>query len=169
MPINEPRINNQITATELQVINEEGKNLGVMEKDEALRLSESKGLDLIEISPHVLPPIVKIVSYDKFRYQQEKKLKKQRASQQKQDLKQIQISVKEAQNDLEIKARRIKEFLDEGHIVEIMLVMRGREKGNRDWAMKKIYEFLKMLPEHKSLFEPRPGGRGIIAQIIKAK
>lgn len=142
-----------------------------MKKDEALRLAESKGLDLIEISPQVQPPIAKIVSYDKFRYQQEKKLKKQRASQQKQEFKQIQVSVREAQNDLEIKARRVREFLEEGHVVEIMLVMRGREKANRDWAMQKMIEFLDIIGAgtYKSVFEPKPGGRGIITQITKSK
>ncbi len=169
MSIHEPRINTQITTQELRVIDETGKNLGVMKRDEALRLAQSKGLDLIEISPQVMPPIVKIVRYDKFRYQQEKKLKKQRASQQKADLKQIQISVKEAQNDLEIKARRIQEFFHEGHIVEIMLVMRGREKANREWAMQKLKDFLTIIGPYKSMFEPKPGGRGIITQITKAK
>lgn len=169
MSINEPRINTQIQSPELRVIDETGKNLGVMKQDEALRLAQSKGLDLIEISPQISPPIAKITSYDKFRYQQEKKLKQQRASQPKQDLKQIQISVREAQNDLNIKARRIQEFFDEGHTIEIMLVMRGREKANRDWAMKKLNEFLHILPAHKTLLEPRPGGRGILTQITRAK
>lgn len=140
-----------------------------MKRDEALALALSKQLDLIEISPNINPPIAKIASYDKFRYQQEKKLKQQRAAQPKQDLKQIQISIKEAINDLNIKAKRIQEFFEEGHTVEIMLVMRGREKANQDWAMKKIKEFIALLPPHRVLLEPRPGGKGIIAQMVKLK
>ena len=95
-------------------------------------------------------------------------LKKQKASQKISELKQVQISAREAKNDLETKVRKIEEFLAEGNKVEIMLTLRGREKYNRTWAFQKLNEFLKMIPaEYKIIMEPRFSGKGIIMQIAK--
>ncbi|MEK9154642.1 MAG: translation initiation factor IF-3 [Patescibacteria group bacterium] len=162
------RINNQITAPELRVINEDGTNLGVMSREEALKLAEEKGLDLVEITATAKPPIAKIISFDKFRYQKEKELKKQKASQKVSGLKQVRISARAAKNDLEIRAKKIQEFLEAGHKVEIMLILKGREKYNRDWARHKLDEFIKMITSDiKITMEPRFGGKGLVMQIIK--
>jgi len=166
--IQKVRINNQIIATELRVIGDEGENLGVMTKDAALSLAKEKGLDLIEISAKAVPPVARIMSYDKHRYQEEKKLKKQYALQKNADWKQIQIGIGTAQNDLGLKAKKAEEFLNEGHVVEVFLVLRGREKANRGFAMEKIGKFLKMITvEFKVLMHPKYTGRGIAAQISK--
>lgn len=160
------RINNQITAPELRVLDEQGQNLGVLSKDQALELARERGLDLIEIAPLAQPPVAKIVSFDKFRYQKEKEFKKQRRAERGPELKQIRISARAAKNDLEIKARKLNEFLDEGHKVEIMLVLRGREKGMKDWARQQLQKFLTMIsPDHKVIVEPKAGGRGLIMQV----
>ena len=150
------------------IIDEEGKSLGKMKKEDAFELAKGKGLDLIEIAPMAKPPVARVMSYDKFRYQQEKKFKKQRALQKGQEMKQVQISIKEAVHDLGVKAGRVNKFLSEGNQVEIVMVLRGREKANKDFARERLANFLKMIdPEHKVLMEPRPGGRGIMMQIVK--
>jgi translation initiation factor IF-3 len=139
-----------------------------MTREAALNLAKEKGLDLIEISPLAKPPVSRIISFDKFRYQQEKKLKQQKLKQRGGELKQVQISVKAARNDLEIKAKKVNEFLAKGDRVEIILVLRGREKFNKDWAREKFNEFIKMIdPEHKVVMEPKFGGRGMVMQVIK--
>lgn len=163
------KINNQITAPELRVLDDRGNNLGVMKKDAALALAKQKGLDLIEISPNAKPPVARIMSFDKFRYQQEKKEKKQKTKQKGGELKQIQISLREARYDLQRKAEKIEDFLKEGNRVEIVLVLRGREKQNKDFARQKLNEFLAMLnPEaFRVTMEPRVGGYGIVTQIAK--
>ncbi|MEK7542741.1 MAG: translation initiation factor IF-3 [Patescibacteria group bacterium] len=163
------KINNQITAPELRVIDENGANLGVLKRDEALRLAKERGFDLVEIASTANPPVAKIISFDKFRYQKEKEEKKQYAAQNKvKELKQIRITPRAAKNDLEIKIRKIEEFLKEGHKVEIGIFLRGREKANRDWALKKINEFLQMIKTpHVVTLPPRPGGRGFISQVTK--
>ncbi|PIR72796.1 MAG: translation initiation factor IF-3, partial [Candidatus Nealsonbacteria bacterium CG10_big_fil_rev_8_21_14_0_10_36_23] len=143
--IQQYKINNQIKAPELRVVDETGENLGVMPLEAALKLAMEKGLDLIEIAPMVKPPVARIISFDKFRYQKEKELKKQKATQKTSELKQIQITAKSAKNDLETRVKRINEFLEEENKVEIMLVLKGREKYNREWARYKLNEFLKMI------------------------
>ncbi len=139
-----------------------------MPREAALKLAEEKGLDLIEIAPTAQPPVAKIISFDKFRYQKEKELKKQRAVQKISELKQVRISARAAKNDLGIKAKKTEEFLNKGHKVEIMLRLKGREKYNRDWARYKLEEFLKMITvEYKITMEPRFGGQGLVMQIMK--
>lgn len=151
------------------VIDESGKSLGVLPLMEALKLALEKGLDLIEVSPYAKPPVARIISFDKYRYQQEKKLKKQKAAQKNLEMKRIQISARAAKNDLEIKAKKLNEFLEEGHPVEIMLVLRGREKANRDWAFEKLKEFADLIrPDSKIISEPRFGMKGIVMQVAKS-
>ena len=83
-------------------------------------------------------------------------------------MKQVQISVKAAKNDLEIKLKKLHEFLEEGHQVEIAMRMRGREKGNKAWAEQKLKEFMQMIAiEYKVVNPPKFAGRGMTAQIMK--
>lgn len=170
-PIQKPRINQQITAPELRVIDAKGKNLGVMPREQALALTRpEEGLDLIEIAPSAKPPVVRLMSFDKYRYEAEKRERRERLSQRSKgrDFKQIQISARSAENDLRIKAQKLNEFLAEGHRIEIQLRLRGREKGNKEWALKKLNGFLAMItPEHRVVLEPRFAGRGMVVQVSK--
>jgi len=162
------RINEKINVREVRAIDETGANLGVIETSEALRLAKEKGLDLVEISPMAIPPVVKIISFDKYRYQEEKKWKKQRATQKIQEMKQVQISVREAIHDLGVKAVRVNKFLNEGNKVEVLLNLRGREKAHQDLAKTKLRDFIKMVdPEHKILSDIKWTGRGFNIQIVK--
>ncbi|MEK7512870.1 MAG: translation initiation factor IF-3 [Patescibacteria group bacterium] len=164
------RINNQITAPELRVLSDTGENLGVLSREEALKIAREKGLDLIEIAPTAKPPVARTMEYDKFRYQKEKEIKKQRLLQKTKELKHVRITPRAALNDLEVRVKKTEEFLSEGHKVEVGIFLRGREKGNKAWGLKKLDEFLKMikLPYQKTM-EPRWGGRGFLTQIQGTK
>jgi len=164
-----PRINNGITAPELRVIGEKGENLGVLSREKALALARPEAdIDLIEISPNAKPPVARLMSYDKFRYEEEKREKKERAAQKSVGMKHVQITARAAGNDLLIKVRAVEKFFAQGHPVEINLRLRGREKRNKDWAMERLREFLKMLPmEYKQLTQPKFGGNGPGVQIAK--
>ncbi|MGC9968306.1 MAG: translation initiation factor IF-3 [Minisyncoccia bacterium] len=164
-----PKINSQIVAQELRVINDKGENLGVLTREKALALVRpEEGLDLIEISPNAKPPVARLMSYDKFRYEEAKRKKKERLAQKSGGLKHVQISARAAQNDLLIKLKQLEEFLGEGYQVEINMRLRGREKGMKDWARQKLADFMKMIPvEYKRLSEPRFGGYGMSVQIAK--
>ena len=162
------RINEKINVKEVRVVDETGAFLGVLPTAEAVKLAKEKGLDLVEISPMANPPVAKIISFDKFRYQEEKKWKKQRAAQKTQEMKQVQISVREAIHDLEMKAARVNRFLDEGNKVEVLLNLRGREKAHQDLAKQKLRDFMKIIsPDHKVLADVKWTGRGFNTQIVK--
>lgn len=164
-----PRINSQIVAQELRVIDESGKNLGVLKREEALALVvPGSGIDLIEISPNARPPVARLMSYDKFRYEEERREKKERLAQKGGGVKQVQISARAATNDLIIKVRQLEKFLAEGHQVDIHMRLRGREKYNKDWARQKLNEFTKMITvEYRVTSEPKFGGRGMLMQITR--
>ena len=135
---------------------------------EALAAAIAKGLDLILIVPNASPPVAKITRFDKFRYEKEKEWKKRRQAQKALEMKQIQISVREAKNDLSTKIRKLEKFLGAGHKVEIVMTLRGREKGMKDFARIKLEEFLKMITiDHNIAQEIKPGGRGLAVQVIK--
>ena len=154
--------------SEVLVIGEAGQKLGVMSRDEALKAARERGLDLILISPTARPPVARIINFDKFRYEQVKKLKQQRLHQKGGELKQVQISVRAALHDLELKAKKTNEFLAEGNTVEILMRLRGREKAHKDFAREKLAAFLKIIsPEHAVVMEPRQSMRGISVQVTK--
>ena len=150
------------------MVDDEGRSLGVLARDQALQAAHDKGLDLIEVAPNAKPPVARIMSFDKYRYQQEKKFKKQKAGQKSLELKQIQISGRSAKNDLQTKAKKANKFLEEGRPINIVMVLRGREKANKRWAEEKLREFLgTMINPHRILSPIKPGGRGMQVQITK--
>ncbi len=132
-------------------------------------MAQERHTDLIEIAPQAHPPVARLMSYDKYRYQKEKEEKKERRLAQKSTgIKQVQISARAAANDLLIKAKQAEKFMNEGHPVEIRVRLRGREKYNKPWAFHKLDEFLKMITiDHKMISEPKQGGFGITTQIVK--
>lgn len=136
------RINHQIKSPSLRVINEEGKQIGVMSSSEALALAQEHGLDLVEIAPMANPPVAKIIDFDKFRYQQKKQEQQQKKNAKKTEVKTIWISVRISQHDMQIKAKKVSEFLSEGDLVKIELRMRGREQAYGDIAHRQITGFL---------------------------
>jgi translation initiation factor IF-3 len=123
----ENRINEQIGASEVILIDENGKSLGVVPRDEALKRAQDQGLDLVQVASGANPPVTKILDYKKFLYSKEKEKRKQRASQRKKGLKEIRISLSISPHDLEVKQKRAKEFLKDGHKLRISLKLIGRE------------------------------------------
>lgn len=126
------RINEQIRADQLRVIDEDGKLLGLLSKSEALSLAREHGQDLVEVSPNAKPPVAKIVDWGKYNYQRTKQLQKNRKSAKSVDLKQIRMGLKIGEHDLDIKLRKATSFLEAGHKVKITLVYRGRELAHKE-------------------------------------
>lgn len=165
------RINNQITAPELRVADETGQQIGIMSRDEALKLAQEKGLDLIEVAPMAKPPVARIMDYGKHVYREEKEERKQRAKQRKDTSKIIRVSLNTGLNDLKIKAVKTDEFLKDGFKVQIELLLRGRAKYQKtfsDLGQRKIEGFLKLITEPiKIISELKRQPRGFGVTIIK--
>lgn len=165
--IKRPRLNNQIRAAELRVIDEDGKNLGILNTQEALRIARDKGADLIEISPTANPPVAKIMEYGKFLYQQKRKDKEGRKGQ-KSETKIIRFSVRTTGSDLAFRAGQVDKFLQKRYKVRIQMVLRGREKSLRDFANKRLENFLSLITEsYKIEQEPKNFPMGTMMIINK--
>lgn len=139
-----PPVNNQIRADEVRVIGEDGKQLGVLPLQEALRMAQEKSLDLIQISDKAMPPVCKMTEYGKYLYWQEKK-EKEATKHKGGETKGIRLTFNISQHDLETRAEQAKKFLESGDRVLITLVLRGREKGLSQFATGKISQFLEIL------------------------
>ena len=141
------KINSQITAPELRVADADGQQIGVMSRDEALKLAKEKGLDLIEFAPLAKPPVARIMDYGKFAYREEKEERKQKAKQKK-TLKVVRLGLNAGLNDLKVKAGKADEFLEEGLKVQVELVLKGRAKYQKtfsDLGKQKVEDFLKLI------------------------
>ncbi len=141
------RVNNQIRSLELQVIDENGAQLGVLKIADALKMAREKGLDLVEVGPNVQPPIAKIMDYGKYIYRKERQEKKGAKKQKEQERKTIRVGFKTGIHDLDFKAKQAEKFLKEGHIVKIELTLRGREKSLAGMGREKLENFLKLITE----------------------
>ncbi len=165
---NKTRINKKIRAKKVRVIGPEGNNLGVKPIEEALKMAKEKDLDLIEIAPQADPTVVKIYSYDKFRYEKEKEAQKEKKKKKQKDMKRVQITPRSADNDLNTKAKRAERFLKKGHRVEVFMFLKGREKANKGFAKQKLNDFLEMVDfPYKQTMKPKYTGRGFTTQIVQ--
>ena len=115
--------------------------VGIMKIEEALALAKEREVDLVEISPQAKPPVVKLLNYDKYRYQQEKLAQEARKRIKKITVKGIRLSVRIGVNDLNFKAKRTIEFLGEGNKVKVDVVMRGREQAHPELAFDLMKKF----------------------------
>jgi len=112
---------------EIRVIDPEGKQLGILATQDALKMAEEQGLDLVEIAPTSRPPVCKIMDYGKFKYEQSKKARESKKKQHTTHLKEIKIRPKIEEHDLQFKLRNAERFLTEKDKVKITVVFRGRE------------------------------------------
>lgn len=154
------KFNQQISASEVRVISEQGEQIGIFKLSDALSLASEHGLDLVEISPHAKPPVVKLIAYDKFRYQQKKLEQRNKKTAKKIEVKTIRLSAKIAKGDLATKAHMADKFLTDGDLVRVELRMKGREQAFGNLAENQIKAFLELitLPYRVEVPTKRMGG-----------
>lgn len=123
-----PRINNRIFAKSVQVISSTGQNLGIMPTSQALQMATDEGLDLVEISTNGNVTITKIMDFGKFKYEQKKRASEARKNQKTVEMKEVWVKPFIEENDLNIKMKKVFEFLGEGNKVKIAVMTRGSKK-----------------------------------------
>ena len=164
------RINQAIRARELRVVTDTGENLGVLTVEEALAAANERKLDLIEISPKAKPPVAKIMDYGKYRYETGRKAREVKAKSHITETKNIQVKIGTGEHDQQLKAKRIAEWLHEGHRVKVDLFLWGRYKYMEQAFLKERLErFLKIIPaEYKVADEIKKSPKGFTATIENA-
>ena len=163
------RINDTIQAKELRVIDTTGTQLGVMSRTDALNAARQAGVDLVEISPKADPPVAKIIDWGKYQYQKMKEQQKARRNGKASELKQMRFGSKIGSNDLEIKLRKIRLFLNEGHKVKIFIFFRGREMAHKELGYELINKVFEQLQD-EAILEQKPvmAGRNL-SIVIRSK
>ena len=131
-----PRVNEEIRVPQVRLIDEEGEMQGVMTTREAMGRAFSVGLDLLEISPNAEPPVVKILDYGKFKYEQQKKKNEARKKQKIIEIKEVKVRPNIDENDYQVKLRAMRSFIEEGDKVKVTLRFRGREMAHQDLGVK---------------------------------
>jgi translation initiation factor IF-3 len=132
----------------LRVVDEDGAQLGVMTRAEALRAAQDAELDLVEISPNASPPVAKIVNWGKFNYQRTKQQQKNRRTSKTLELKQMRFGLKISDHDLGVKLKKVSGFLEEGHKVKISIMYRGRELAHKDIGFTLASKVIELLGEN---------------------
>lgn len=140
-------MNQAIRASTLRVIDEDGSQIGVLSKDEAIRMAQDRDLDLVEISPNASPPVAKIVDWGKYNYQRTKQLQKSKRNSKSLEVKQMRFGLKIGDHDLGIKLKKINEFLEQGHKVKIVIFYRGRELAHKDIGFTLANKVIELLGE----------------------
>jgi translation initiation factor IF-3 len=135
-------LNREITAPQVRLIGVDGEQVGVVSIAEALEQALAAGTDLVEIAPGAKPPVVKILDWGKYRYEQTKLNQKNRKGQRNQDVKQVRVGLKIGQHDLDVKVRHAREFLEHGHKVKVSLRFRGREVTHPDLGRAVLERFM---------------------------
>jgi len=132
------RINREIGAREVRLIDAEGQQAGIVAMEEALRSAEEAGLDLVEVAPNSTPPVCRIMDYGKYRYQQAKKTKDAKKKQTVIHVKEVKLRPKTEEHDIQYKTAHVKRFLSEGNRVKITIQFRGREIAHPGMAHRVI-------------------------------
>ncbi|MCR4841853.1 MAG: translation initiation factor IF-3 [Eubacterium sp.] len=155
-------INEKIRDKEVRVIGTEGEQLGIMSSAEALDLAREAQLDLVKISPKANPPVVKIIDYGKYRYEQKRREKENKKKQASSELKEIRMSPNIEANDLNTKSNAARKFLTRGDKVKVTLRFRGREMSHMNQSRHILDDFAETLEDISAVEKPaKTEGRSI--------
>ena len=148
------QLNEDIRDKELRLIGSEGEQLGIMSADEALRIADEKGMDLVKISPQANPPVCKLMDYGKFRFEQSKREKEARKNQHVVEIKEIRMSPGIDIGDFNTKLKNAQKFIADGNRVKVSVRFRGREMAHTDIGRDLLTRFAEQCTEIANLDRP---------------
>ncbi|MBL8727546.1 MAG: translation initiation factor IF-3 [Planctomycetes bacterium] len=142
-----PRINHQIRIRQVRVIDEENKQLGIMETADALALALHKQLDLVEIAPNQRPPVCRIMDFGKYKYEEKKKEQASRRKQHQVQVKELRVRPATGEHDLQVKIKQARQFLADGDKVLVCCLFRGRQMAHKEVGEQVVQEVVKLLAD----------------------
>ncbi|MSP48285.1 MAG: translation initiation factor IF-3 [Alphaproteobacteria bacterium] len=158
-----PRVNDDIRALRVRLINERGDMIGVVNLNDALQTAQDAGLDLVEIAPQAEPPVCKVLDYGKYKYEEQKKKNEARKKQRVIEVKEVKLRPGIDDHDYDVKMRSMVRFLDEGDKVKVTMRFRGREMAHQELGMEVLIRVRGDLEEKSKVEQmPRMEGRQMI-------
>jgi translation initiation factor IF-3 len=170
--ISDPRTNDRIRVPQVRLVGPAGEQVGVVRIEDALRLAQEADLDLVEVAPNSTPPVVKIMDFGKFKYEQAQKLKEARRNQANTILKEVRFRLKIDKHDYETKRKRAEGFLQAGDKVKAMILFRGREQSRPEQGVRLLQRFAEDVAEFGTVEStPTIDGRNMVMVIgpLKSK
>jgi len=158
------RINEQIRVREVRLIREDGEQ-GIMSTQEALEMARDQGLDLVEVAPQANPPVVKILNYGKFKFENEKKIRDSKKKQKLLKLKEIRMQPKIDDHDLDFKSKHVREFLADGNKVKVTVRFRGRELAHTELGLDVLKDVLARI-EGEYIMDKAPAMEGRFMSMV---
>jgi len=163
-------LNEDINFPEVRCVGDDGTQYGIISSDEAKKIANDEGVDLVLIAENAKPPVVKVMDYNKFRYQQEKKLKEAKKKQKLVEVKEIKLSCKIAQNDIDYKVKHAIEFLHDDKHVRFRVFLKGREIAEPESGIDVLNRVWAMVEEHGIKDkEPALEGRYVNMMVLPKK
>jgi len=159
------RINEYIRISPVRLIDENGRQVGIVPTEQALQMAREKELDLVEIVPNVRPPIVKIIDFGKYQYQKAKEDQQQKSKQKRTEVKGLRIGFRTDDHDIEVRRKQAEKFLSNGNKVKIEIRLRGREKAHQPLARETLANFVKLVSVPNKIeqeIKRFPGGFNVI-------
>ncbi len=153
----------------MRLLDEEGKQIGIVTKLEALQKAKELNLDVVEISANAKPPVAKLIDFKKFKYQEAKKERESRKNQKNVGVKEIRLRPFIGQHDFDTRVRKAADFLDEGNQVKISVFFKGREITRKEFGFAVMKRFIEGLDSVKVVREPRLEGKALIAMVVPDK
>ena len=141
------RVNRDIRAREVRLIDQDGQQQGVVPRDEALRMADNAGLDLVEVVASSTPPVCKILDYGKYRYDQTKRERESKKSQHQTKVKEVKVKPNISDHDFDFKLKHARNFLSKGHKVKITCTFRGREMAHTDVGHRVVKRMVQALED----------------------
>jgi len=164
----ETRVNERIRTREVRLIDENGEMIGVMPPPRALDIARDRNLDLVEISPNAIPPVCKLMDYGKYKYDQAKKEGEARKNQKTITLKEIRMRPRTDEHDIDVKTRKIQEFLAEGDRVRVSVQFRGAEMRHPDIGRRILDDIAEVL-KGSAVIERSPIMEGRMMSMIVSR
>ena len=162
-------MNDEIDVPNVRVIDAEGENHGVISLEDALEIADEAGLDLVEVSPQVSPPVCKVLDYGKFKYEQQKKANEARKKQKIIEVKEIKMRPGIDEHDYQVKMRNVRKFIDNGDKVKMTIRFRGREMAHQELGLRVLTRVREEMEEDIKVEQmPRTEGR-LMVMIIAPK
>ncbi len=152
-------INEEIRDREVRLIGADGQQLGIMPTEQALTLAEEQGLDLVKIAPGSVPPVCKLLDYDKHRFEQAKREKEMRKNQKTMEIKEVQLSATIEENDIGVKLKNAVRFLGDGNKVKVSIRFRGRQIAHSEIGLKVMQDFAQRVQDI-AIIERKPSIEG---------
>ena len=162
-------MNDEIDVPQVRVIDAKGENHGVISLEDALEIADEAGLDLVEVSPQVSPPVCKVLDYGKYKYEQQKKANEARKKQKTIDVKEIKMRPSIDEHDYQVKMKNVRKFLNHGDKVKVTIRFRGREMAHQDLGLRVLTRVREELEEIIKIEQmPKTEGR-LMVMVITPK